>query len=231
LFNPKVALVALIHPINKMKKVNLLFSFLLLTLIMMSSCSSEKSKDVENKHQQPKSETTDTIKKTSEVAPVEKPQTFDERIKEIKQIYAEFQKLGMKNCDIKKRVKLDGFDIDSEKSPFDQIVKTCRLNENYELITGEFSGYEFAYTISIYKNKGKIIFVFVEGGAEGWSFQKRYYCDKEENLILQLEREAYGGEEITEANREIKLDPTKPKIQDNIDTFLNDIKFVLGKKL
>jgi hypothetical protein len=165
-------------------------------------------------------------------APVveEKPQTKEERIQEIKLWYSEVQKIGMQNCETKKRVKYDSFDLESEKIPFDQVVKTCKLDDHYELIRGEFGGYEWGQQLSIYKKDGKIFFVLVEGASEGWSYTKRYYCDRDENLIQLLENEADGGEEVKGPGKPTQLNPAKPKIQDNITEYLSDVNFVLTGK-
>jgi len=169
---------------------------------------------------------------TATQAPVveEKPQTKEERIQEIKLWYSEVQKIGMQNCETKKRVKYDSFDLDSEKIPFDQVVKTCKLDDHYELIRGEFGGYEWGQQLSIYKKDGEIFFVLVEGASEGWSYTKRYYCDRDENLIQLLENEAEGGEEVKGPGKATPLDPAKPKIQDNITEYLTDVNFVLTGK-
>ena len=165
-------------------------------------------------------------------APVveEKPQTKEERIQEIKLWYSDIQKIGMQNCETKKRVKYDSFDLESEKFPFDQVVKTCKLDDHYELIRGEFGGYEWGKQLSIYKKDGKIFFVLVEGASEGWSYTERYYCDRDENLIQRLENEADGGEEVKGPGKATPLDPSKPRIQDNIAQHLSDVNFVLSGK-
>ena len=165
-------------------------------------------------------------------APVveEKPQTKEERIQEIKLWYSDIQKIGMQNCETKKRVKYEGFDPESEKMPFDQIVKTCKLDASYELIRGDFSGYEWGYQLTIYKKDSKIFFVLITGGGEGNSFEKRFYCDRNENLIELLENDAEGGEEVKGPGKSAKLDPAKPRIQDNIAEYLTDVNFVLSGK-
>jgi len=160
----------------------------------------------------------------------EKPQTKEERIQEIKLWYSDIQKIGMQNCETKKRVKYEGFDPESEKMPFDQIVKTCKLDASYELIRGNFSGYEWGYQLTIYKKDSKIFFVLITGGGEGSSFEKRFYCDRNENLIELLENDAEGGEEVKGPGKSAKLDAATPRIQDNIAEYLTDVNFVLSGK-
>jgi hypothetical protein len=165
-------------------------------------------------------------------APVveEKPQTKEERIQEIKVWYSEIQKIGMQNCETKKRVKYDSFDLDSEKIPFDQVVKTCKLDDHYEIIRGDFSGYEWYSQLTIYKKDGKIFFVLLTGASESWMYEKRYYCDRDENLIQLLENEADGGEEVKGPGKATPLNPAIPRIQDNIAEYLTDVNFVLSGK-
>ena len=165
-------------------------------------------------------------------APVveEKPQTKEERIQEIKLWYSDIQKIGMQNCETRKRLKYEGFNSESEKMPFDQSVKTCKLDASYELIRGDFSGYEWSYQLTIYKKDSKIFFVLVTGGGEGNSFEKRFYCDRNENLIELLENYTEGEEEVQGPNKSPKWDPSKPRIQDNIAEYLSDVNFVLSGK-
>ena len=180
--------------------------------------------------QQNTPEPTAAVPPTPAPTVVEKPLTKEERIQEIKLWYSEIQKIGMKNCETKKAVEFDGFDPEAQQMPFDQIVKTCKLDANYELIRGEFRGYEWGYDLSIYKKEGKIFFILVTGGGEGSSFERRFYCDRDENLIELLENQAEGGEDVKGPGKPAKLDPSKPKIQDNIAEYLADVNAVLGGK-
>ncbi|MBK7432956.1 MAG: hypothetical protein IPI66_03010 [Chitinophagaceae bacterium] len=210
-----------------MKKITLWASMAVLAALLIISCGGPAEK-TENKQQKPDSVVAGTEKDSVVIPAAEKPQTVDERIREIKQWYAEAQKLGMKNCVVKTRVRKDG--LPSMKLPYDQVVKTCKLNDVYELIQGDFKGHEWSYTVNIYKKKGKIFFVFNEGGEEAWSWEKRYYCDQNENLIRMLEWESNDETALTGPGKEVKIDSLKPKIQDNIQLYLKDIDFVLAKK-
>ena len=134
----------------------------------------------------------------------------------------------MKNCLLKKRVRKEG--PPGQTMAFEQVVRTCKLDEVYELIRGEFAGYEWSYTINIYKKNGKIVFVLYEGSEAAWAGESRYYCDKGENLIRQLDREAFDGAAFSGSGKEAKIDSLKPKIQEKIQKYLKDIEFVLAKK-
>jgi hypothetical protein len=157
--------------------------------------------------------------------------TVDERVEQIRGWYGEIQKIGMNNCITKRKTRYEqGFSSEGEEFPFEQIVKTCNLNDDFELIRGDFSGYEWNQQVSMYKRKGKIFFIFVTGGAEAWSYEYRYYFDKDENLIRHLEREADGGDEVSGPNKEKKIDPKKKFVKVCAKDYFKEIEFVLGRK-
>jgi hypothetical protein len=158
----------------------------------------------------------------------EKPQTKEERIQEIKLWYAEVEKIGMQNCETKKRKRY--VDSDSGKIPLDQVVSICKVNEHYELIKGTFLEFTSGVEVSIYKKDGKIFFVRASGGGDSWSYEDRYYCDRNENLIELFESEVEGGHEVKGFGKPSKLDSKVSKIQDNIAGYLADVNFVMAGK-
>ena len=161
----------------------------------------------------------------------DKELSVDERVEQIRGWYGEIQKIGMNNCKTKRKTRYErGFSSDSEEFSFEQIVKTCELNEDFELIKGEFSGYEWAQQVSVYKRKDKIFFIFVTGGAESWTYEYRYYFDSDENLIRHLVREADGGDEISGPNTEKKINAKKKYVKDCAKEYLDEIEFVVGRK-
>jgi hypothetical protein len=161
----------------------------------------------------------------------DKELSVDERVEQIRGWYGEIQKIGMNNCKTKRKTRYErGFSSDSEEFSFEQIVKTCELNEDFELIKGEFSGYEWAQQVSVYKRKDKIFFIFVTGGAESWTYEYRYYFDSDENLIRHLVREADGGDEISGPNIEKKINAKKKYVKDCAKEYFDEIEFVVGRK-
>jgi len=161
----------------------------------------------------------------------DKELSVDERVEQIRGWYEEIQKIGMNNCKTKRKTRYErGFSSDSEEFSFEQIVKTCELNEDFELIKGEFSGYEWAQQVSVYKRKDKIFFIFVTGGAESWTYEYRYYFDSDENLIRHLVREADGGDEISGPNTEKKINAKKKYVKDCAKEYFDEIEFVVGRK-
>jgi hypothetical protein len=156
--------------------------------------------------------------------------TVDERVEQIRGWYGEIQKIGMNNCKTKRKTRYEkGLLPESDEIPCEQIVKTCKLNDDFELIRGEFSGYEWNQQVSMYKRKGKIFFIFVNGAAESWSYEYRYYFDNDENLIRHLEREADGGNELSGPNKEKKIDDKKKFVKICAKDYFEEIEFVLGK--
>ena len=171
---------------------------IVLSLFCLISCNESQKEEIETTEPS----TPISIKES----PVEEiPQTVDERINDIRAWYSQIQNLGLKNCKQKTRVKYDSFSPETEKMPFDQVASRCKLTDEFELIEGNLSGYEWSYTVHIYKKNQKIFFIFIEGGAESWSYERRYYCDKDENVIRHLEREAEGGEEVRGPQKEMKI--------------------------
>ena len=81
--------------------------------------------------------------------------------------------------------------------------------------------------IPIYKRNGKIFFVFIEGGGEGWSFEKRYYCDEEENVIKHIEREAENGDAITGPQIEIEINKSNPNVRKYVEEDIREIESIL----
>jgi hypothetical protein len=161
----------------------------------------------------------------------DKELSVDERVEQIRGWYGEIQKIGMNNCKTKRKTRYEkGFSSDSEEFSFEQIVKTCELKEDFELIKGEFSGYEWAQQVSVYKRKDKIFFIFVTGGAESWTYEYRYYFDSDENLIRHLVREADGGDEISGPNIEKKINAKKKYVKDCAKEYFDEIEFVVGRK-
>lgn len=151
------------------------------------------------------------------------------RIEEIKKWYAEVGKLNSKNCQTKTFVKYDSFSSESEKLPFDQKIIICQPSNTYQTITAELSGYEWGAKTHIYKKNEKIFFVFIEGSSEGFSYEKRFYCDKDEIIILQLEKEAEGGADFSAPNKEIKLTSDNLSIKEALSEDFSQINKMLSE--
>jgi hypothetical protein len=130
-----------------------------------------------------------------------------ERIAEIKKWYGEIQTIGLKNCKTKNYVKTDGL-TQEQKVPFDQKIQVCQLNSFYQVTKCQFTGYEWDEEVIIYRKNSKVFFVFTTGGSEGYVYERRYYCNQDEKLIQQLDRDGEGGE-LKANNVENKTDLNK----------------------
>jgi hypothetical protein len=208
--------------------------FILIISLFLIGCSQNEENKTDKKTLASGNTTETSSEKLEDKSPdkggEEQNLTVDERVEQIRGWYGEIQKIGMNNCKTKRKTRYErGFSSDGEEFPFEQIVKTCNLNDDFELIRGEFSGYEWNQQVSMYKRKGKIFFIFVTGGAEAWSYEYRYYFDKDENLIRHLEREADGGDELSGPNKEKKIDDKKKFVTVCAKDYFKEIEFVLGK--
>ena len=147
------------------------------------------------------------------------------RIIEIKKWYAEINAMGLKNCKSKSYQESEKRGEISPGKAFytshTQTISVCRLNDAYTVRKGQFQGHEWVLDIIIYLKNGKIFFVFEKGDGEGESWENRYYCNTNEKIIQQLDREAHGGEELNNTNKE-----NKSNINKNIHEFfdLNKVK-------
>lgn len=150
------------------------------------------------------------------------------RIQDIKRWYAEVEKVKTKNCITREKVKEETFYASAEKIPVNQSVEICQINEQFDIITGDFRGIHWSYTVSIYRRDNRAFFVFINGGSESVSYQNRYYFDSNEELIRQIDTEfdEYDDDENGSAKL-IPLNPEKLKLADNIKESLDYIKFVL----
>jgi hypothetical protein len=211
-------------------KYNIILLIFSVLLFVRCSENLEKNKNPSS-NENPKEAGSEKLIPEMKSEEEDKELSVDERVEQIRGWYGEIQKIGMNNCKTKRKTRYEkGFSSDSEEFSFEQIVKTCELNEDFELIKGEFSGYEWAQQVSIYKRKGKIFFIFVTGGAESWTYEYRYYFDSDENLIRHLVREADGGDEISGPNIEKKINAKKKYVKDCAKEYLDEIEFVVGRK-
>jgi hypothetical protein len=208
-----------------------------LSVVSLSSCnnlSDKKSQEKTSKDtlliKNQEEYNTDEFKKTSNTQETQKKEAYDieSRIQVIRDWYREVEDTYTDTtCKTKKRISFDSFDDETEQFSFTQRVKTCKIEPYFEVVKTSFSGYGYAYGVSIYKKKNKIFFVFINGSSEGWSYEKRFYVDENENIIRHLEKEAFDGEAFNEPNKEVNIDPKKQSIRNKIKEHLKQIDWVL----
>ena len=216
-----------------MKLLKNCFLFLLLFTIGCTNSTSEldtapEENNSDSSMEKDTTEILDTVSSNEEkVSASAEPNGIEDRIKEIREWYGQVEALRTESeCEETERIRHDSFDTDTEQIPFTQTVKTCKINEDFDLIIGYFRNYEHGYKISVYKRKGKIFFVFVNGASEGWIFEDRYYADENEILIRHLEKMAFDDDINSEPNKEVELTENQ-SIKESIEKSLKDIEWVL----
>jgi hypothetical protein len=132
------------------------------------------------------------------------------RIAEIKNWYKEIQSIGLKNCSTDSYIVYDRLSPETSQIPFTQRIKSCSLNDRFSVLQGEFNLYESIEKVNVYLQHGKIFFVFIELSAEAYSAEYRYYCDTNENIILELNKESYDPMKPLGENIESKQNLNKP---------------------
>jgi hypothetical protein len=137
-----------------------------------------------------------------------------ERIAEIKKWYAEIQTIGLKNCRTKKYVKYIELSP-TVKYPADQKIQVCQLNNLYQVTKCQFTDHERDDEVIIYRKNSKVFFVLIKGSSLGFVNERRYYCNQDEKLIQQLDREGEG--ELAVNNTE-----NKENLYKNIKVILSD---------
>jgi hypothetical protein len=138
------------------------------------------------------------------------------RIVEIKKWYSEIQNIGLINCKSKSFIKYEDPFNSNARMPFDQTVNICRLNNIYLVRKAQYQGYEWSEDVFIYSKNEKIFFVFVKGSTEGYSYEKRFYCNSEEKIIKQLDQETEYGKDDKKENVE-----NKTNLYKDIDTIID----------
>ena len=210
---------------NKTMNKSLKISAILFLCFIFLACENAPKKQIE-KVEAGDNQTTQIENKTEE-----KPQTTEERINDIRKWYAEVSKKGTSSCKTKTKTSYDSFSPDSEPMPFEQNASACKFANQFELVEANLNGYEWGETIHIYKKDGKIFFVFVEGGAESWTYERRYYCDKDENVISHLEREGENGDQPSGPQTIMKLNTSTPSIRAYLSSEFKEIESILKTKI
>jgi len=137
------------------------------------------------------------------------------RIAEIKKWYAEIQTIGLNFCKTKKYVKYIQLSP-TEKFPTNQKIQDCQLNNLYQVTKCQFTYYEGNEEVIIYRKNSKVFFVLIKGASEGSVYERRYYCNQDEKLIQQLDRDGEG--ELTANNTE------------NTENLYKNIKVILSEE-
>ena len=160
----------------------------------------------------------------------EVPQTVEERIQEIRNLYAKIQSSPNQNKDCKLKSKTTmNYDVIEEGIPFENKAKQCQLEDGlmYEQI--DLHGYEWAETAHFYYKDGQKFFAFIDGGAESYGYEYRVYYSREGEVIrVLLAENDYDGEEVGSPFE--PKEGRKKKILDEIAHAEKEIKSLLNEE-
>jgi hypothetical protein len=202
---------------NNMK----VFLALLITFSFLMGCEqadSDTNNDVQIENAEETSETEVMENEfPSEEAEEETPQTVEERIAEIKELYAKIQSSPNQNKDCKSKSKTTmNYDVIEEGIPFENSAKQCQLEDGLMYEQVNLQGYEWAETARFYYKDGQKFFAFVDGGAEAYGYEYRVYYDREgEAIRVLLAENDYDGQEVG-SPFEIKDEGRKKEILDGV---------------
>lgn len=159
-----------------------------------------------------------------------KEQTVDERIVEIKSLYAEIQgaKDKEKNC-TSNSVKDMNYDVIEDGIELTNKAKECRLNNDFMYQQVVMNGYEWSETCSFYYKEDKRFFAYLSGGAEGCGYDYRIYYDKDGEVIrVLLAENECDGQEVGNS-KEITDEKRKGQIISSIANAEKEFKAILDK--
>jgi len=178
------------------------------------------------------SSNTEMVEQDSPAEEIEEvPQTVEERIQEIKELYAKIQSSPNQNkdCTSKSKTTID-YDILKEGYPFENTAKKCKLEDGllYEQVTR--NGYEWSETTSLYHKDGKRFFVFVTGGAEAYGYEYRIYYDKNyQDIRILMAENDYDGQEVS-TPFVLKDENRREEILNGVDAAMKEIATILEDK-
>ena len=188
----------------------ILFAFSITT-----GCEEATSDEVENTKIENTTESSDVETDSKEIPAEEEDatQTVEERINEIKELYAQIQSSSNKTNNCKNKAKTTiNYDVVEEGIPFENKAKECQLEDGLMYQQIVLNGYEWSETASFYYKDGQRFFTYVSGGAEAYGYDYRVYYDRNGEVIrVLLAENDYDGEEVsapfevTEAGRKKEI--------------------------
>jgi hypothetical protein len=185
-----------------------------IALGFLTACGGGVEQSAENE-----ADVQDSIEEAAEVAQEEETeQTDDQRIAEIKTLYAQIQNADKKQqkCTRHSLTTYDGL-MESEQYPFENTVEECRLPKGLKYRTLTVNGYESSITAHYYFQDGHLFFIFVDGGAEACAFQYRLYYDRKGALIRILSAENDCDGDAPGKQQEVKNPQKREEILSTLD--------------
>lgn len=173
----------------------------------------------------------DEAQEEPQIEEEEAPQTLEERIQEIRELYAKIQSSPNQNNDCTSKSKTTiNYDVIEEGIPFENKVKKCRLEEELMYQQVVLNGYEWQETWNFYYKDDHLFFIYQSGGSEAYGYDYRIYYDREGEVIrVLLAENDYDGQEVS-APFEVKSENRKKEILDSADSAKKEMDAILNEK-
>ncbi|MEM6804540.1 MAG: hypothetical protein AAF696_24280 [Bacteroidota bacterium] len=151
-----------------------------LAFILLFSCAEKASTD---KSLQEKSSPPGTLLDSNQIE--QKPkQSLEDRILEIKDLYAKLQSYSSQEVDCKSASKTTHDGLSEEhKYPFENKAQDCQLQDNFRYKLVELNGYEWSESTTFYYKGEQLFFTFLRGGAEACAYEYRVYYAEDASVI------------------------------------------------
>lgn len=210
------------------------FAAMLFALAITLSCKEAVSdaSEEDNTEQTDETPNTDAVQDETPAEEVEDtPQTVEERIQEIKGLYAKIQGSPNQNKDCTSKIKsFMNYDVVEQGIPLENNAKKCQLEDNlmYQQVT--LKGYEWSETCNFYYEDGQKFFTFLSGGAEACGYDYRVYYDKDGEVIRVLLAENDCDGQDVSAPFEVMDSTKKKEILDAVNYAEKEMASILNEK-
>jgi hypothetical protein len=211
---------------NKLKTI----AFALFSLTMIYGCEESAREEIEdalNIETDSEAANTDATQEQEIVAEVE--QSVDDRILEIKALYAKVQGATDKNKNCMSDTKTSYGGMEGGY-PFENTAKECQLQDDLMYQEVYLNGHEWGESTHFYYNEGKRFFTYLTGGAEACGYDYRVYYDQKGEVIRVLVAENdCDGEEVPNSI-EVTDEKRKKEILASIANAEKEYKSIIENK-
>lgn len=125
-------------------------------------------------------------------------QNKETRIQEIKKMYAEIVELNNANAvkDCKNgKIMEETKDNNNQAYPMEQTATFCKVSEVYSTYSGQFSGHEWNFDLSVYLQNNKVFFISSSSNAESYADQYRLYYNTA-GKVIKILHTSNNGEDM-----------------------------------
>ncbi len=209
---------------NKIKTITVV----LLTLMMVYGCEESTRKEIEDTLNIDTDSDSVITSATQEEKVLEVEQSVDDRILEIKALYAKLQGSPdqNKNCTSNTKMSYDGME---DQYPFENTAKECQLENNFMYQQVYLNGYEWGETCTFYYKEDKRFFTYLTGGAEACGYDYRVYYNREGEVIRVLLAENDCDGEKVSNSIEVTDEKRKQEILSSIAHSEKELNSILKK--